>query len=249
MPESFSAAASSIFQHPSVWRGKDLARTRIPGVPTGFPSLDAELPGGGWPVSSLTEVMPAHEGIGELRFLSPALATLSKAGKYLTWINPPYRPYAPALAAAGIALQSILIVRTSGPRETLWAAEQALRANACGAVLIWPDAHVDYTALRRLQIAIEGSRTISFIFRPVTAVATASPAPLRLWLETSRGDLAVHILKRRGNPASHPVVLAAGALLPLPTETAYARNTAQSLDRHASAGTAGGAIPASRLHV
>ena len=248
MSDSPATVASHIFQHPSVWRGKDLARASTPGVPTGFPSLDAELPGGGWPVSSLTEVMPAHEGIGELRFLSPALAALSQTGKYLAWINPPYRPYAPALAAAGIALQKILIVKTPGPRETLWAAEQALRANACGAVLVWPGAHVDYTALRRLQIATEGSSTISFIFRPVAAVATASPAPLRLRLETSHGDLAVHILKRRGNPASHPVVLAARALLPLPTETVYARNATKSLDRDASPRTAGGTIPASSLH-
>ena len=49
-------------------------------------------------------------------------------------------------------------------------------------------------------------------------------------------------------PASTPIVLAAKALLPLPTETGYARNTIQSLDRNSLAGTAGGVIPASSLH-
>ena len=248
MHDSRTAVASEIPQHPSIWRGKDLARTRVPGISTGFVSLDAELPGGGWPVSNLTEIMPAHEGIGELRFLSPALAALSQSGKYIAWINPPYLPYAPAITAARIILQKVLIVKTAGARETLWAAEQALRANACGAVLVWPGPTVDYAALRRLQMAAEGSHTISFIFRPVSAGMTASPAPLRLRLETSCGDLAVQILKRRGNPASRPVVLAARELLPLPTETGYARNTVPSLDRHSSAGTAGGALPPSSLH-
>ena len=248
MNDSRTAAASKLLQHPSIWRGKDLARTRTPGISTGFSSLDAELPGGGWPVSSLTEVMPAHEGIGELRFLSPALATLSQAGKYLAWIAPPYLPYAPALAAAQIDLQKILVVRTRSPLETLWAAEQALRANACGAVLVWPAPNADYATLRRLQIAAEGRSTVCFIFRPVAAETAASPAPLRLRLETVHGDLAVHILKRRGAPASTPIVLAAKALLPLPTETGYARNTIQSLDRNSLAGTAGGVIPASSLH-
>lgn len=249
MLDSHSPEALNIFRHPSIWRGKDLACTRAPGIPTGFSSLDTELPGGGWPVSSLTEIMPVHEGIGELRFLSPALAALSQADKFLAWINPPYRPYAPALAAAGIALQKILIVRTPGPRETLWATEQALRTNACGAVLAWPGANVDYAALRRLQISAEGGSAISFIFREASAAAAASPAPLRLRLETAHGDLAVHILKRRGNPSFCPVILTAGSIRPLPTETAYARSTAENLDRHASAGIAGGVISAGSLHV
>lgn len=104
MFDSRNTEVLNVFRHPSIWRGKDLACTRTPGIPTGFSSLDAELPGGGWPVSSIIEIMPAHEGIDELRFLSPALATLSQVGKFLAWINPPYRPYAPALATAGIAL-------------------------------------------------------------------------------------------------------------------------------------------------
>jgi len=48
-------------------------------VSSGFPELDAGLPGGGWPAGALTEILPAHEGIGELRLLGPALAGLSVA--------------------------------------------------------------------------------------------------------------------------------------------------------------------------
>lgn len=127
----------SLLRHPGLWRGSDLARTRFAGVPSGSAALDAQLPGGGWPVSAVTEILPAHEGIGELRILGPALAALSAQGRHLVWVAPPYLPYAPALAAAGIDMARLLIVRTGSERDTLWAVEQALASNACGAVLAW----------------------------------------------------------------------------------------------------------------
>jgi hypothetical protein len=77
---------------------------------SGFAALDAELPGGGWPLGALCELLPRHVGIGELRLLGPALASLSAAGRSLAWIAPPHRPYAPALAAAGIDLARVLVV-------------------------------------------------------------------------------------------------------------------------------------------
>src|SRR6266700_2898483 len=68
-PFSFAA----LFERPDIWRGDSLSRAGTPAVPSGFPELDAELPGGGWPAGTLTEILPAHEGIGELRLLGPAL--------------------------------------------------------------------------------------------------------------------------------------------------------------------------------
>lgn len=206
---SIVPAPRALPQHPALWRGGELARTATPGIATGFSALDRELPGGGWSVASLAEIMPAHEGIGELRLLGPALAQLSQAGKPLFWIAPPHLPYAPALAAAGIALSQLAIVRTPTPQDTLWAAEQALRANACGAVLVWPAMGVDYTQLRRLQIAAEGSHSLAFLFRPQRAARETSPATLRLLLDTDRGGLAISIAKRRGAPLTRPIVISA----------------------------------------
>jgi len=175
-------------------------------MPTGFPALDVELPGGGWPAAALTEILPEHEGIGELRILGPALASLSAHGRWLAWIAPPYLPYAPALQAAGIDLARLLLVKTRSPRETLWAIEQALRSNACGAVLAWPE-KIAWPELRRLQLATEGSRALAVLFRPPRAAGEASPAALRLALDTCEGDLAVRILKRRGAVLDRPIRL------------------------------------------
>src|SRR3990172_7628695 len=132
--------AAGLDQHPGIWRGGELARTACPGIATGFSALDAELPGGGWPTAALVEILPQHEGIGELRILGHALSRLTDQGRFLVWIAPPYLPYAPALRSAGIDLARLILVKTRSPRETLWASEQALRSNACGAVLAWPQA-------------------------------------------------------------------------------------------------------------
>ena len=203
-----SPLSPALLAHPGLWRASEFARVAVPSLPTGFPALDAELPGGGWPTGSLTEILLAHEGIGELRLFGPALASLSAAGKRLTWIAPPHRPYAPAIAAAGIDLAKLIIVEVRTAQETLWATEQALASRACGAVLAWPAA-VKYSELRRLQLAAEASRALAVLFRPQKAANVSSPAALRIALATVVGGLAVHILKRRGAPLDRPVLLPA----------------------------------------
>src|SRR5258706_125495 len=202
MPVSFSA----LLDRPDIWRADSLNESGSLVVSSGFPALDAGLPGGGWPAGALTEILPAHEGIGELRLLGPALA--SRRGLWLAWIAPPHLPYAPALAAAGIDLANLVVVRTASPKETFWAAEQALASNACGAVLAWPRG-AKYAELRRLQIAAEGGRAPAFLFRVPEAAGESSPSPLRIALGTSGGGLAVRVVKRRGAPLSRPILLPA----------------------------------------
>ena len=147
--------------------------------------INAELPGGGWPTAALTEILPQHAGIGELRILGHALANLAAQGRWLAWIAPPYLPYAPALQAAGIDLSRLLVIRTRTPRETLWAVEQTLRSQTCGAVLAWPD-KIAYAELRRLQLAAEGSNTLAVLFRSQRCITEATPAALRLRLDSTQ---------------------------------------------------------------
>ena len=207
-----SALPGALLNHPALWRGSDLARTRFAGMPSGSAALDAELPGGGWPVGALTEILPAHEGIGELRLLGPALAALSAQGQHLVWVAPPYIPYAPALAAAGINMARLLIVRTHNERDTLWAVEQALASNACGAVLAWLPA-ARYPELRRLQLAAERGQSLALLFRSPECERESSPAALRIALGTQEGGLAVRIFKRRGGALNRTVLLPASPLL------------------------------------
>ncbi|WP_418646629.1 translesion DNA synthesis-associated protein ImuA [Thauera butanivorans] len=188
-----------------VWQGSHLARPPGGILPTGFPVLDAELPGGGWPAGALIELLAEHPGVGELSLLLP-LMRKAGAERWIACIAPPLLPYAPALAAAGVPLQRLLLIQPASAAEALWAARQATASGACALVLAWL-ARPDTAALRRLQLAAEESATPLFLFRTRDMARHASPAPLRLALAPTTGGLRIDILKRRGPPAARPVLL------------------------------------------
>ena len=205
MSSSRAAALAGVLSNPAIWRGGDCAPEPA-ALPTGHALLDHALPGGGWPQGGLTEVLLAQEGIGELRLTLPALARLTREGRAVVWIAPPHRPYAPALAAAGLDLARLIVVRCRDLRESLWAYEQALRAADCGAAFAWMNVH-EPRALRRLQVAAREGRTWGVLWRRPGQRASATAAPLRLALAPQEGRLAVTVLKRRGAELAHPVLL------------------------------------------
>ncbi len=195
----------AVLNHPAVWRGNDCARVAIPSIPTGFPELDAALPGSGWPAAALTEIYSGHRGIGEMQLLMPAAARLTRAGRWITLIAPPYIPYAPALAAHGVKLSRLILVRAPGAEERFWAFEQALRHPGCGAVLAWVD-RASERALKRLQLAAEAGSAIALLFRSARTIP-ASPAALRLHVDRLQNRTVVRVLKRRGSDLPAPIVL------------------------------------------
>ena len=202
---SSPTALAAVLSHPAIWRGGDCAPEPA-ALPTGHAPLDAVLPGGGWPAAGLTEILLAREGIGELRLTLPALVRVAHERRAIVWIAPPHRPYAPALAAAGVNLAHFIVVRCRDVREALWAYEQALRAGDCGAAFAWLDVQ-EPRALRRLQVAAREGRTWGMLWRRPGHRGAAACAPLRLALAPHAGQLAVHVLKRRGAELAHPVLL------------------------------------------
>jgi cell division inhibitor SulA len=200
-----AASLATALAHPAIWRGGDCAREPA-AVPTGFDPLDRVLPGGGWPQAALTEVLLAGEGIGEMRLTLPALRTVQAQGRDVVWIAPPHRPYAPALAAAGLDLTRLLIVRCRDAKEALWAYEQSLRAPECGAAFAWLATH-DERCLRRLQVAAREGRTWAMLWRRPGQHAHAQAAALRLGLAAHHGGLAIRVLKRRGADLAQPIVV------------------------------------------
>jgi len=198
-----SSSLAMLFSHPALWRGGDCA-PEPDALPTGFSALDAVLPGGGWPGNALTEIVLAREGIGELRLALPALAQLTRTGRDVVWVAPPYTPHAPALAAAGIAMHRLALVHCRNASEALWAFDQALRAPECGAAFAWLPEH-DERVLRRLAVAAREGRTWGVLWRRPGVRAKAIAAPLRLALDGRDAQLVVSVLKRRGAELAQPV--------------------------------------------
>lgn len=189
----------------SVWQASQLAHGQGAVHPSGFARLDAALPGGGWPAGALIELLSERPGVGELSLLLPLMRN-APATRWVVWIAPPLLPYAPALAHAGVPLARVLLVRTQGRQDLLWAARQACSSGSCACVLAWAP-QLDATALRRLQLAAEDSATPIFLFRPRSAAGQSSPAPLRLALAAHEEGLQVQVLKRRGPPLATPLLL------------------------------------------
>ncbi len=166
-------------------------------------ALDAELVWGGWPSGGLSEVLSDRPGEG-LAVLLPALARLSQQSRWLLLVDPPFQPFAPALAARGLDLRRLILVTAGDARA--WAAEQGLRSKSCAAVLVW-GGRWEGVALRRLQLAAEQGEAMAVLFRDEAAARSPSPAVLRLLIRPASSGRELHLIKQRGGPAGARVRL------------------------------------------
>ena len=208
-----SPSLDKLLENPRLWRGHSQAHAAV-GLASGYERLDRRLPGGGWPQRALTEILVEQYGIGELRLLMPALASLSVADRtidgasgsepgWIAWVAPPFQPYPPALQQSGINLSRMLVIRPRNNSEILWSAEQALSSGTCAAVLLWSD-RLDDQASRRLQLAAEKGQSWAIAFRPLAARSEPSAAALRIELYSGEQSTRLSILKSRGG---RPAVL------------------------------------------
>lgn len=198
------------------------------GWPPGLSEVLSERPG-----AALALLLPMLVARG-------ALGTAGAPG-WLLLVNPPLIPYAPALAAHGLDLRRLLTVEAPGQGAwvveqglgtgacagVLCWAEAAAAGIAAGSEDSGRvgrdlgtgagrrrDAHAGHwptSALRRLQLAAAENAAPAVLLRPPSAAGTASPAMLRLALETAPDGLAVTLLKVRGGRAGLRLALAAPA--------------------------------------
>lgn len=222
-------SASALSSLPaSVWRAGRLDTMAASGLSSGFAALDPALPGSGWPVGALTELICREPGIGELRLLVPLLRRITQQRKFAILLAPPHIPYAPALASFGIDLSYLVVIQAPNAGDRLWAVEQTLKSTGFGALLAWlPQQRTRPEHLRRMQLAAQSAAGPVFLFRQLPAQFEASPAPLRLLLlPRPNQQLSVQILKRRGPVIAQPLLLN----LPQPVSTFTLRASATQPD-------------------
>lgn len=238
-----------ILSTPALWRGRQPAHGGRRVVSSGWPELDALLPGAGWPLGSLIEVGIAAPGSGECALFFPLWrsntppAADRPAGRvstrraspknnptpttHIALIDPPFLPYAPGWQHAGVELSRLWWISARSERQRLWAAEQGLRSGVCHAVLLWPQ-NIDTNALRRLQLAAESSAALALCFRHESELAHASHAPIRLHLQPRGDHWQLELIKCRGRTGgakctiarTAPAALSASALDSMTSTTA-----------------------------
>ena len=213
---------------PRLWRGRQTTPP-LHTLPTGHARLDARLPGRGWPLGAVTELISDRPGLGELSLLFPVLSDTGERGQWVSLVDPPWVPYPASLQGNRLSLERLLLIRAGGEKESLWACEQALRHGRGGAVLAWPE-RISFARMRRLQLAAEEHAKLLFLFRPERAARESSPAALRLRLRPGeRYGTRIQVLKCRGSLSTGSLWIAR----PFPVPQMM-KGSARRTERHAA---------------
>ena len=191
----------------AVWRGSALGSPVVGTIPSGWAALDAELPGGGWPCRSITEILTIHPAVLEWRLLGQSLRTVVKADRQIVVVGPPQHPHLPGLLHLGLSEHQFVWIQAEAPVERLWVTEQLIKSNAASAIVAWlPKAR--HEQLRRLQVCAQACEGLVFLCRPEAARHEASAAPLRVHsFACDDWQLSVQLLKRKGPPHETPLLL------------------------------------------
>lgn len=183
-----------------------VVRRRASGIATGNPRLDALLYWQGWPQGNLTELL-TQPGLGEVSLVAPALMHLAAAGGWTFLIDPPHLPHAQALGQLGLPGDRLLVLRCLSHGDSLWAAEQILRAGICAALLLWERKNAwRHARLLRLQNLARNVGGTMFLYRRPQALREPSPAPLRIALTGTAGAVRLTIHKQLGGSGQHLMV-------------------------------------------
>jgi len=182
----------------AIWRGTELGSHVSKVVASGFPALDLELPGAGWPCHSVTEILQPQPTVVEWRLLAPAIRQVVAGGKTIVVVGPPKAPHLPGLRHLGLDERRLVWIQAKTPAERLWVTEQLVKANAAGLLVSWlPQARQEQ--IRRLQVCAQACDGPVFLCRPAAAEHEPSAAPLRVQLRFGLDwELHVHLLKRKG---------------------------------------------------
>lgn len=148
---------------------------------TGLDALDALAPGGAFARGAVHELlsMPSQ---GKPLFVAMLLARAASAplaasptnnlsdcestSGALIWSDPDHELYPPALAAHGIPLERLYVLRP-GPADQVWAVAECLRCKGVGAVVAAMPRLTRIEA-RRLQLAAEAGGGAGIFIRPAT---------------------------------------------------------------------------------
>jgi protein ImuA len=165
---------------------------------TGFPALDAELPGAGWPCGALTEILQPQPTVTEWRLLAPAIRQTVDKRLQVVIVGPPKHPHLPGLRFAGLDERYLVWIQAETPSERLWVTEQLVKSNSAGLLVSWlPQARQEQ--IRRLQVCASACSGPVFLCRPAAAEFEPSAAPLRVQVRFGVDwELQVRLLKRKG---------------------------------------------------
>jgi protein ImuA len=132
----------------------------------GLGSLTEAFPGGSFPLGAVHEFLsPVAEGAASTAgFISGLLSTLMGDDGTVLWISAARNIFPPALRSFGIQPDRVVFVDLKKEKDVLWVMDEALKCGALSAV-VGEMKDINFTESRRLQLAVEQSKSTGFILR------------------------------------------------------------------------------------
>jgi protein ImuA len=153
---------------------------------SGVPQLDELAPAGGFASGAVHEFL---SGRGKVRsFLLPALLARS-ASQFgpIAWCDLDGDLYPPGLAALGVPINRLMVLRPKTPLDALWAVTECLRCPGIAACIA-PVGRINRVQARRLQLAAEQGGGIALLLRSLDAVSWPYAAITRWVINPARGE-------------------------------------------------------------
>ena len=124
------------------------------------------FPNGSFPIGCVHEFLASQveDAASTCGFMSGILSSLMRSQGAVLWISSTRKIFPPALKNFGIDPARFIFIDLQKEKDVLWAMEEALKCSALTAVVCEIQG-IDFTASRRLQLAVEKSQVTGFIIR------------------------------------------------------------------------------------
>lgn len=146
---------------------------------SGLGPINDSFPNASFPLGAVHEFLTEQKesAASTCGFITGLLSYLMGNAGAVLWVSSSRTLFPPALKNFGVDLDRVIFLDLRKERDVSWAVEEALKCNALSAV-VGEMREIDFTASRRLQLAVEQSRVTGFIirtnYRTLTTTACAS---------------------------------------------------------------------------
>lgn len=159
------------------------------------------FPTGSFPTGCVHEFLAAQieDAAATSGFMSGILSSLTRNTGVVLWISARRKIFPPALKNFGINPDRLIFIDLQKEKDVLWAMEEALKCSALTAV-VGEAQDLNFTASRRLQLAVEESKVTGFIMRTNTKKLSTTACVSR-WMISSLPSEPIDDLPGIGFPA------------------------------------------------
>jgi protein ImuA len=187
----------------------DTAKREQPSFVTGLAALDALAPGGAFARGVIHELLANQSPL----FMASMIARAAASGGYVVWSDPRSELYPPALAAMGLSLDRLLVLRTADPADELWGVAECLRCEGVAATIASPE-RLSRVQARRLQLAAEHGGGVGILLRQGGRSAVHYAAATRWRVDPTKGEVGVQcwrveLIHGHGGRIGVPVIVEA----------------------------------------